>query len=177
MTVTYTPVSSLDEVDLYSLYDACADVIDRSFTWWPEGVNTPELKREFYTQFLRECSTLGMGAAPYLRENFFVFKAQIDGVDSLVSAGYVDEGGCYHCLWYLTKPDANGSRNWLYTTIGDEHALYRSRGITSMRIITYEESLIARNIRMREAAGAIVVLDKTFVDDTNVSYTLKVNEA
>ena len=46
-----------------------------------------------------------------------------------------------------------------------------------MRIITYEESLIARNIRMREAAGAIVVLDKTFVDDTNVSYTLKVNEA
>ena len=177
MIVIYTPIASLDDVDLESLYDSSIETLEQSYMWWPEHTTTPEQKKSFFINVFRAASHEGFGGGVFSRENFFAFKAQIDGVDSLLSAGFVDESGTFHCMWYLSKPDSTGSRNWLYATAYDEHALYRSQGITALRIVTFDDAQIARNIRMRAAAGAVTILDKIILDDVQVAYLLKVNEA
>ena len=175
MQVEYVKISSLDEVDVSTLYEASASVIDQSYIWWPAGVTSPEQKKEHYIAVLKAAFNKMISVGDYDVNSLFAFKATIDGVDSLLNVGYVKDN-CYASYWYLTSPDASGSRNWLFASKNIMHAFYKNSGFNSFKFVTYEGSLLLRNTRMRHNSGHIVILNENKIDDFHIEVIVKVND-
>lgn len=165
MIVEYSLLESLDNIDVNSFYDASASTIAMHFPLWPAEVVTDEQRKEYYVNlFIESCKQSPSGIAPIPNSKFIMFKATLDGVDSLLSAGYVDETKCFTPQWYFTKPDVNGSRNWLYTQDDAEHAFYRSQGITSFIVSAFKNSILYNNIKQRALSGRYNILSEDIFD-------------
>lgn len=176
MIVEYTIIDSLDQVDLSSLFDASADVIDYSYRGWPSNQMSIEEKKEFYINSVIMTFSEPYVLGRYPLGKFIAFKATVNGIDSLVNMGYVKDD-CYTSYWYLTAPDSTGSRNWIFASRNIMHAFYREQGFNSFKFVTYQDSLLARNARMRHNSGHVQILEQKKIDDIHIEIKVKVNDA
>ena len=165
MIVEYSLIETLDLVDVDSFYDASASTIEMHFPYWPAENMTAEEKKIFYITLFRDtCQQSPTGLPPIPNSRWIMFKATADGVDSLLSAGAIMSDNCYIPQWYFTKPDANGSRNWLYTQDEAEHAFYRANGITSFMVSAFKGTMLYTNIKQRALAGRYNILSEDILD-------------
>lgn len=161
MTVTFTKINTLDDVEFDTLFDDSVVHLDSNFIW-PGTITTLEEKRQSYRERLQAAIDGDMSLASSPNSRFLMYKVEIGSKDVMVNAGFIDAVGSYKTHWYLTSPDATNSRNWLYTQAMDDARsnFFAEEGITSYKVLTFVDSPLYRLIKSRFAANRNVILDE-----------------
>lgn len=128
---------------------------------WARPDMTHEEKKQFY---LAQLQTGVDGTWPLKDEGdtFFMYQATIGGNVVEFTAGYITPDGNFKGRWYLTAPDANGSRNWMYTPAARQSRteMYIAAGISKYTIHTIVNSDIYRLMKLRQQTGNFTILDE-----------------
>lgn len=141
MNIQFQTITSLDEVDFDDLYESSLPDINNNFLWAPH-LETDEQRKEFYRNQL---SLAIAGESPLANGNeFLMYKVQIDGVDHLMAAGYIEENPrCFKGHWYLTKKH-NNSRSWIFAaeTTPIRTAFFAQHNLETYKAPTHTDSAL-----------------------------------
>lgn len=156
--ITYTQVTDLSEVSFDNLFLSSYPLIDKNFIW-PPFVTTFEQKKQHYLKQLEQAAE-GTWPLSNLEEHVLMYVVDIDGQQVEFTCGYIEPDRCFRPHWFLTAPEANDSRNWLYTAANRnaKAAFYEEHNILSYKVSTYVGSDIYKLFKMREATGNFRIL-------------------
>ena len=157
-------ITDLSEVDFDGLYEKAKDAIDAS---WPASSTMTDEERK---QSMIAIITSGFnnewpGLNPHGPNDVYVGSKHVDldtGLDMGLVAGFVLPDGTFDGRHSMSAPDANGSRNWLYSERFRElrNDWYASIGVTKPLYRNIPaDSVMHRSVRMRENAGHYTILE------------------
>lgn len=147
MNIQFQTITSLSDVDFDDLYQSSLPDINNNFLW-PSELETDEQRKEYYRERLAAAVA---GESPLANDNeFLMYKVQIDGVDHLLAAGYIetDPIRCFRGYWYLTKKH-NNSRSWIFAaeTTPIRAAFFAQHDIDTYKAPTHVDSAFYAAIR------------------------------
>ena len=164
MNLVTVTINDLSEVDFDDLFERSKDAL--AANWPTASVMTDEEKKAGYIS----CITSGFnnewpGLNPHGPNDVYVGSKHVDldtGLDMGLVAGFVLPDGTFDGRHSMSAPDANGSRNWLYSerfrelrndwyaSIGATKTLYRNIVANSMHY---------RHIKMRAGLHFEIIED------------------
>lgn len=159
--IEYQIITSLDEVDLDSLFDASFVHLNKNTTW---PVEVPDyLKKNLY---LRDLKSAVAGGNQYQIPNdtLFMYVIKVDGVVCEFAAGYLQKNKSLRIHWLLNKP-VNDSRHWRYTSENREahKAFLKQNNIVTYRMVTFIGASIYAFMKNRAKAGFYKITDEKLV--------------
>lgn len=163
MDIIFTQINGWDDFDYDALFAASEASLETNYFAKVPLPLTYEEKKQYY----REQMQLAFDGDYYLqkdKEKLFFFKGTFDGILMEFGGGYIeDDNETLRFHWYLTAPDASGSRNVLHldTTAAIRKVFYNQHGITKYRVETYKGSPFQSWMRMRANSGHRVLLSET----------------
>lgn len=158
--ITYNNVTNLNNIDYDRLFQSSYPLIDNNFVW-PIFVSTFEQKKQYYYEQLVQAVD-GSWAIKSSEDRLLMYVVELDGIQVEFSCGFIEQDRCFRPHWFLTAPDNNGSRNWLYTADNRnaKSAFYQSLNITSYKVSTYIGSDLYKLFKMREATGNFQIISE-----------------
>jgi hypothetical protein len=153
MNIQFQTLTSLS-VDFDDLYESSLPDINNNFLWAPH-LETDEQRKEFYKEQLLDAIA---GNCPFSNDNeFLMYRVQIDGVDHLLAAGYIEaETRCFKGHWYLTKK-YNNSRSWIFAaeTAPIRAAFFAQHNIETYKAPTHTDSAFYAALK-RNSSDSII---------------------
>jgi hypothetical protein len=102
-------------------------------------------------------------------ESVFFYKGTYDGTLMEFAGGFIEADGItLRINWYLTGPDAVGSRNSIHTaeTAAIRTAFYIEHGISQYKIRTFIDSSLYQWLKLRINSGAITLISEELQEIT-----------
>jgi hypothetical protein len=161
--ITHQEVKSWDDFDFDTIFDQSASRLDANFFSIAKNVVTYEEKKQYYKAQIQSAFD---GVWPLKEENetLFLYKGIYDDVVMEFCGGYIESDGItFRGHWYLTSPDALGSRNVIHTEEAtvSRRAFYQQYGLSQYKVLTYVGSSMYQWMNMRINSGAITLVSQT----------------
>jgi len=161
MAIEFQKIDTLDQVNFDVLLEASFPDIDINYFSAYPNLLTHDQKKEHYYNRVYEAT---QGASPIQKEGetFMMVKIVVDGVDSLLKAGFIESGGdTFRIAWYLAKPDSTGNRKWIYTPETDaaRKQFYTSQNLTHYKGAGINSSILIKAMR-RNIANTFITLEE-----------------
>ena len=180
MAVVFERINSFEDfIEFDQIIAAAESRLDLNFFSQVPMPFTYEDKKEYYKSQILSAFA---GTWPLMEEGeeVFFYKGVYDGVLMEFAGGFIENDGItMRGHWYLTAPDANGSRNAIHTsdTAAQRSAFYREHGLTRYKVLTYVGSSLYQWIKIRINGGAMTLISETekeMGDNTHVTFHLGV---
>ena len=166
MAITFEQVSSWADIDFDELFEASVSNVDNDFFSQAAGIITIPDKKEYYRSQIQSAFD-GTWEITKPGETLMFFKGVYDGITMEFWGGYLeDDGVTLRAHWYLTRPDAQGSRNSIHTaeTAALRRSFYLTHGITKYKVMTYVGSVLYRWLKTRINSGAVIAISETSLE-------------
>lgn len=143
-------VTSLDEIDFSGLVAGSLPRMDAGTYVWPAGVETNKQKEDY----LRS-----RAEAILAQPNALCFKCVVDGEDLAVIFGSLEKGILYGGF-SLVRPDANGSRSFIYRqdVLDSQKQFLTGHGASSIRAAAPVASPLMAGLEARHSIANAKVL-------------------
>ena len=114
MTMQFQAINGIYEANFDSLYQNSTPAIDSNFLWMDTLLDYESRKEAYKSQL--QLAVNGESTLKKEGETFFMFKVTIDGIDTMLRAGFIEVGtGIFRNHWFLVGTNSNNSKSWIYT--------------------------------------------------------------
>lgn len=163
MTITYSLINSLDDIDYDDLYERSKDVVELN---WPADspLQGNDIKNHIANMINSGLANEWPGLNPHSpHDRFVLFKSEEAETGLVVGliAAYITPEGILDGRHSFSTPDSTGSRNFLYTaeTVQNRDQFYRDLGVTQIKYNNIPaDSSLYRLLKLRANAGYFTIV-------------------
>lgn len=163
MSITYTLINSLDDIDYDDLYERSKDVVELN---WPAAspIQGNDIKVHIGNMITSGMNNEWPGLNLHVpTDTPVLFKSEESDTGLLVGLvfGYITEDGTLDGRHSFSTHDSSGSRSFIYAaeTIQNREQFYRDIGITKVKYNNIpDNSSLYRVLKLRETAGYFTIL-------------------
>ena len=163
MSITYSIINSLDEIDFDDLYERSRDAIESN---WPADspIQGDDIKTHILNMIQSGINNEWPGLNPHSpTDRYVVFDNVESSTGKLVGlvCAYITEDGTLDGRHCFSTPDSSGSRNYIYTgeNIEVRNDFYRELGGTKIKYNNIPvDSVLYKLLRLRSNAGYFTIL-------------------
>lgn len=163
MSLTYTVITSLDEIDFDDLYERSRDVVELN---WPADspIQGDDIKTHMLNMINSGINNEWPGLNAHSPSDRYIMFKSVETETGLVVGlvcGYITEDGTLDGRHSFSTPDSSGSRNFIYTreTAEGRDQFYRDLGVTKIKYNNIPaDSNLYRLLRLRSNSGYFTIL-------------------